>query len=84
MALRGTCLSRLRLGRERTGRQRRENNLKSDAEGERDHGHRGEARVLQQLAEGEAKVVHGGIGAGSIDSFASVRRDVPDARTVRQ
>ena len=30
----------------------------TDAEREREHGHGGETGVLQQLAEGEAKIVH--------------------------
>ena len=32
-----------------------------DPEREREHGHGGEAGVLQQLAEGEAKVIHGSL-----------------------
>src|SRR5207237_2666530 len=33
--------------------------VKADAERERDHGHGSEARVLQQLAKSEFKVIHG-------------------------
>jgi hypothetical protein len=33
--------------------------IRADAEREREHGHGGEAGVLQQLAEGEFEVVHG-------------------------
>src|SRR6266702_2727511 len=34
--------------------------VRADAEREREHGHGREAGVLQQLAEGEAEIVHGG------------------------
>ena len=33
----------------------------SDAQRERQHGHCGEARVLQQLAEGEFQIIHGSL-----------------------
>src|SRR2546425_336295 len=54
-----------RQGAQADGIQKLENRrVGSDAEREREHGHGGEAGVLEQLAEGEFEVVHSGIGFG--------------------
>src|SRR5204863_9776983 len=42
--------------------------VRPDAEREREHSHGGEARVLQQLADGEAKIIH--IGAPPSDRLS--------------
>jgi hypothetical protein len=41
--------------------------VRSDAECERKHGHRSEAGILQQLAEGEFEVVHGSLNRDSLN-----------------
>src|SRR5437667_4384216 len=40
--------------------------IRPDPEREREHGHGGEAGVLQQLAQGEFQIVHGAWSAGQI------------------
>ena len=47
--------------------------VRSDAEGEREHGHGGEAGVLQQLAEGEFEIVHRSLSKASWLSFRAQR-----------
>jgi hypothetical protein len=41
--------------------------VRPDAEREREHSHGGEAGILEELAEGEAKVVHSSLNRDSLN-----------------
>ena len=59
----------------------------ADAEREREHGHGGEAGILQQLAEGESQIIHGFLildlqfAIRATSSFVSQRLDGIDSRS---
>src|SRR5439155_14048166 len=44
--------------------------VRPDAERERQHGHRSEAGVLQQLAEGEFEIIHCWVGVSAFSALA--------------
>jgi len=59
------CVLHLQRSEQKLVDQTEDGGVRPDAQREREHGHSGEAGVLQQLAEGEFEIIHGFGGATS-------------------